>query len=113
MPAFAGMVSPAVVVRPKTEEMSKLVAELERGTAGNVVIEMGIALYRLAGRLDRSEFIDLARLAEQIERRELSAEFMREWDQFLATFGWRGPMETDLASPRYADAPALLCDRCL
>src|SRR3546814_12920288 len=27
--------------------------------------------------------------------------------KFLATFGWRGPMEMDLASPRYADAPQL------
>src|SRR3546814_17928889 len=32
---------------------------------------------------------------------------MREWDKFLATFGWCGPMEMDLASPRYADAPQL------
>jgi pyruvate,water dikinase len=108
MPALvAGMVSPGLIVRPKTDEMRDLVTRLERGATGNVVVEMGIALYRLAGRLDRSEFADLDRLAERIRQRELPAEFMREWDQFLATFGWRGPMEMDLASPRYADAPQL------
>src|SRR3546814_8814596 len=68
---------------------------------------MGIALYRLAGYLERSDFNDLDQLAVRIEQRQLSAEFMREWDKFLATFGWRGPMEMDLASPRYADAPQL------
>jgi len=107
MPAFVGMVSPAVVVRPKTKEMKELVAKLERGATNNVVVEMGIALYRLARHLDRPDFSDLGRLTERIERRELSAEFMREWDQFLAAYGWRGPMETDLASPRYADTPSL------
>src|SRR3546814_20953674 len=66
---------------------------------------MGIALYRLAGYLERSDFNDLDQLAVRIEQRQLSAEFMREWDKFLATFGWRGPLEMDLASPRYADAP--------
>src|SRR3546814_3976091 len=59
---------------------------------------MGIALYRLAGYLERSDFNDLDQLAVRIEQRQLSAEFMREWDKFLATFGWRGPMEMDLAS---------------
>ena len=105
--ALVGMVSPSLVVRPKTKEMSELVAKLERGATGNVVVEMGIALYRLAGHLDRSDFNDLDRLADRVAQRELSAEFMREWDQFLATYGWRGPMEMDLASPRYADAPSL------
>lgn len=104
---LVGMVPPALVVRPKTKEMRELVARLGRGTTGNVVVEMGIALYRLAGRLDRSGPGDLDRLAERIEQRELQEAFMTEWDRFLATFGWRGPMEMDLASPRYADAPRL------
>jgi pyruvate,water dikinase len=34
-------------------------------------------------------------------------EFLVAWDTFLSTFGWRGPMEMDLASPRYADDPRL------
>ncbi len=104
---LAGMVSPALVVRSKSEAMRALVAKLERGATGNVVVEMGVALYRLAGRLDKSEFADLNSLAERIQKRELPPAFMREWDNFVSRFGWRGPMEMDLASPRYADAPHL------
>ncbi|MGY6587292.1 MAG: PEP/pyruvate-binding domain-containing protein [Wenzhouxiangella sp.] len=104
---LVGTVSPALVVRPKSKEMSDLVARLGRGATGNVVIEMGIALYRLAGRLDQSDLDDLDRLAERIEQRKLPAEFMAEWERFLSTYGWRGPMEMDLASPRYADDSGL------
>lgn len=103
----AGMMSPTLVVRPKTKEMSELIAKLERGAMNNVVVEMGIALYRLAERLDRAEFDDMDRLAQRIQKRELPAGFMKEWDHFNARFGWRGPTEMDLASPRYADAPQL------
>jgi hypothetical protein len=101
------MVPPALVVRPKTEEMSDLAAKLGMGAPGNVVVEMGIALDRLAQRLAPSDFDDLDRLAHRIEQRRLPAEVMREWDHFLSKFGWRGPLEMDLASPRYADDPRL------
>lgn len=108
MPIFlAGMASPHLVVPRKNAPLSALADKLRLGTRGNVVVEMGIALYRLAKRLDRSDFGDLDRLAERIERRELPAELLREWDDFLATYGWRGPLEMDLASPRYADDPRL------
>src|SRR3546814_13110142 len=67
------MVPPALVVRPKTKAMGELVAKLERGAKGNIVVEMGIALYRLAGYLERSDFNDLDQLAVRIEQRQLSA----------------------------------------
>jgi len=46
-------------------------------------------------------------LAERIENRQMSAEFLSAWDAFLSKFGCRGPLEMDLASPRYADDPVL------
>jgi rifampicin phosphotransferase len=85
-----------------------LAEQLERGVPGNVVVEMGIALYRLAHLVDRPDFDDLSRLAEKIERRQVPAEFLSAWDDFLARFGGRGPQEMDLASPRYADDPRLM-----
>ncbi|MEE9280981.1 MAG: PEP-utilizing enzyme, partial [Myxococcota bacterium] len=81
--------------------------KLKRGFTGNVVVEMGIALFRLAKLLDRSELDDQTRLAERIQNREMSAEFLEAWDAFLEKFGCRGPLEMDLASPRYADDPSL------
>lgn len=102
-----GMVSPDLVIRPKTKALSDLAGKLRKGATGNVVVEMGIALYRLARRLDRSDFLDLDQLAERIVCRQMPTEFLREWEDFVSNFGWRGPLEMDLASPRYADDPLL------
>ncbi len=108
MPALmAGLLPPDRVVGRKTAETEALVAKLKRGYTGNVVVEMGIALFRLAGLLDRSEFDDLDRLVQRIAQRHLPAEFLDAWDGFRWRFGCRGPLEMDLASPRYADDPRL------
>ncbi len=68
---------------------------------------MGIALFRLAQLLDPSDFEDLAELAARVESRQMSAQFLNAWDTFLSKYGWRGPLEMDQASPRYADDPGL------
>ncbi|MEE9253393.1 MAG: PEP-utilizing enzyme, partial [Pseudomonadales bacterium] len=73
----------------------------------NVVVEMGIALYRLAKLLEPPDFQDLSRLAAQIESRQMPRKFLDAWDAFMERHGCRGPLEMDLASPRYADDPAL------
>jgi pyruvate,water dikinase len=91
----------------KSAETRALATKLTLGFDGDVVVEMGVALYRLAKLLDRADFEDLTALAERIERRGLPPEFMSAWDAFLARYGWRGPLEMDLASPRYADDPRL------
>ncbi|MCJ8272944.1 MAG: PEP-utilizing enzyme, partial [Psychrosphaera sp.] len=54
-----------------------------------------------------SAFDDLTQLAERIENRQMSEEFLNAWDDFLSKYGWRGPLEMDMASPRYADAPSI------
>ncbi len=95
------------VVGKKSAEAQALAEKLQLGFTGDVVVEMGIALFRLAKLLDSSDFEDLIRLAERVENRQMSAEFLSAWDAFLATYGWRGPLEMDLASPRYADNPGL------
>ncbi len=105
--AFFAQSSIDRVVGRKSAEMQALAQKLKMGFEGDVVIEMGIALYRMAELLNPSDFEDLDRLAERIERREMPAEFLSAWDEFLATYGWRGPLEMDQASPRYADDPRL------
>lgn len=104
---LVGMLPPTMAVLGKSDEEKALADQLTRGATDNVVVEMGIALYRLAQLLGPSDFDDLDRLAERVERREVPAEFLDAWDEFLAQFGWRGPQETDLASPRYGDDPRL------
>ena len=95
------------VIRTKSTEEKALAQKLKLGFTGNVVVEMGIGLFRLARLLDRSDFEDLRRLAKRVESRHMSAEFLRAWDAFISTYGCRGPMEMDLASPHYADDPGL------
>lgn len=112
MPALmAGLVSPRCVIPKNSEAAKSLGDKLRRGFTGNLVVEQGIALFRLAKLLDRSDFTDVASLAERIENRELSTEFMSEWDAFLQRFGCRGPREMDVASPRYADDPTLALEQ--
>lgn len=104
---LVGQVSPGFMIGRKRQEMRALAARVSLGTPGNIVVEMGIAMYRLATRLEVSDFHDLDKLADRIERGQVPAAFLEAWNDFLANFGWRGPMEMDLASPRYADDPHL------
>lgn len=104
---LAGMVSPNLVIRRKTASERALTDKLRRGVTGNVVVEMGIALHRLSKLLDPSEFEDLPQLAQRIEHRQVSPALLSAWDDFLMRFGCRGPLETDIANPRYADDPTL------
>ncbi len=102
-----GLMSADPVVCKNSAEAEALAQKLKWGFTGNVVVEMGIALFRLARLLDRSDLEDLTRLAQRIEKRQMSAEFLSGWDAFLSKFGCRGPLEMDLASPRYADDSSL------
>ncbi|MEJ2157304.1 MAG: PEP/pyruvate-binding domain-containing protein [Desulfobacteraceae bacterium] len=108
MSALIALASVDLVVRRKPAEEKAMAEKLKLGFTGNVVVEMGIALFRLAKLLDRSDVEDLNRLAERIENRQMSTAFLRAWDAFISTYGCRGPMEMDLASPHYGDDPCLV-----
>jgi len=54
----------------------RMVREMFGVMMSALVVEMGIALYRLAGRLDRPEFGDLDRRAARIDQRERPTELM-------------------------------------
>ncbi|MDE0658380.1 MAG: PEP-utilizing enzyme [Gammaproteobacteria bacterium] len=79
-----------------------------RGGGDELVLEMGLAMYRLARMLPGSAFGDLPALAVRIEARRMPAAFLARWDDFLHRFGCRGPLEMDLANPKYGDDPDLV-----
>jgi len=79
-----------------------------RGGGDELVLEMGLAMYRLTRLLPASAFRDPAALAERIAAREAPEDFLAGWDDFLQRFGCRGPLEMDLANPKYGDDPQLL-----
>lgn len=70
-----------------------LLNKLERALPNNVTTEMGLALYHLS----------------QMESG--STLFAAEWQTFMNLYGHRGPVEFDIASPRYRDAPQMLLDQ--
>jgi len=108
MPAFvAGTLPLGGVTGARHPERKALADALATGATDNVVVEMGISLRRLAALLEPGDWRDLEQVARRIEQRKMPSAFMEAWDRFLAAFGWRGPLESDVASPRYADDPRL------
>lgn len=105
--ASVGAIAMVDVLVGKSAEGKALGDKLKRGFTGNIVVEMGITLFRLAKMLPPSDFDDLDQLVERINTRQMPAQFCHAWDAFMAKFGCRGPLEMDLASPRYADDPVL------
>ena len=79
-----------------------------RGGGDELVLEMGLAMYRLTRLLPARAFSDPVALAERIAARDAPADFLAGWDDFLQRFGCRGPLEMDLANPKYGDDPQLL-----
>ncbi|MFN7696134.1 MAG: PEP/pyruvate-binding domain-containing protein [Burkholderiales bacterium] len=89
---------------------AEVLSQLERGVAGNVVVAMSLEMHKLANTLARSLSQPLpppSVLAERLANKDLPEAFLIDWTEFTERHGCRGPMEMDVACPRYADDPAL------
>ncbi len=81
--------------------------KLDRGFEGNVVVAMSLEMYRLARQIEPGQHLDAQELERLVNSKGLPTPFMEAWNGFIRQFGSRGPMEMDLAHPRYADAPLI------
>ena len=95
------------LIDPSSSRHRRLAMDI-RGGGDELVLEMGLAMYRLTRLLPASAFSDPVALAERIAAREAPADFLAGWDDFLGRFGCRGPLEMDLANPKYGDDALLL-----
>ena len=78
------------------------------GSQGDdLVLRMGLAIYDLAQLLPTAEFADIDGLAAKLRRRDLPEAFLTGWDDFARRFGCRGPLEMELANPKFGEAPEL------
>ena len=78
------------------------------GSQGDdLVLRMGLAIYDLAQLLPAAEFADIDGLAAKLRRRDLPEAFLTGWDDFARRFGCRGPLEMELANPKFGEAPEL------
>jgi len=50
----------------------------------------------------------LKKLKDKIDRKSLPEEFMAKWDEFMKLYGFRGPREVDIKTPRYQDNPKIV-----
>ncbi|PWF39448.1 PEP/pyruvate-binding domain-containing protein [Massilia glaciei] len=97
-----------MLARKNSPEELELAGRLTRGIGGNVVVDMGILIFRMARMLDAADYADLPALAARIGRRQMAPGFLDAWDRFMARFGCRGPGEMDLANAHYADDPLIV-----
>ena len=84
---------------------------LGRALPHNITIEMGLAMYRLAGFKEIAECASGEVFASKLKARSFSPEFLEAWDTFMEQYGFRGPMEMDVAAPRFWERPVLFSDQ--
>ncbi|MEW6282078.1 MAG: PEP/pyruvate-binding domain-containing protein [Candidatus Eremiobacterota bacterium] len=85
------------------------VGQLDVALPGNLTVEMGLELYRLACLLPQG--ITREELERRLGQGHLDREFLDGWAAFLEEYGHRGPQELDIRSPRYREDPGMLLEQ--
>jgi len=83
------------------ESVQEHLRSIERSFPNNVTIEMGLLLYKLSQFPDVRQTDTAEEFVQKLDANQLSPEFMQTWQNFMDTYGFRGPKELDLATPRY------------
>ncbi len=110
---MGGVLAQLLLLRiAKKQGMMREAEATMRGLSGNVTTEMDLAVGDLADLVRQSPT-----LMAQLQNGELEAAlqtavsdpaaqpFQQAWQQFLQTYGMRGPSEIDLSRPRWQDEP--------
>ncbi|KAL9178428.1 hypothetical protein ACHAXT_003758 [Thalassiosira profunda] len=106
----------------KTEQVRSEYDALCGGYEGDELMEMNIALYRLANTLsssvwDQYDHDQLHLLAERVQMNlegtmeDLPSDFLSEWTTFMDRYGFDGDDQLFISPPRYSDNPAMLLAR--
>jgi pyruvate,water dikinase len=74
---------------------------IEQSFPNNVTIEMGLLLYELSQFAEVQETGTAEAFVLKLDSGQGSADFMQKWQTFIEDYGFRGPKELDLATPRY------------
>jgi pyruvate,water dikinase len=78
---------------------------IEQSFPNNVTIEMGLLLYELSQFPDVRQTDTAQEFVQKLDAKQLSPEFMQKWQLFIDDYGFRGPKELDVATPRYYEKP--------
>jgi len=106
MHIYGGLRALDRLIDASSEEQRRLADAIKSG-ADDLVFEMGIALHHLSTLLPADACDDVDTLERSLVGRRLPQEFLAAWDEFIERFGCRGPLEMELACPKYGDNPGV------
>jgi len=78
---------------------------IEQAFPHNVTIEMGMLLFELSQFSEIQKIGNEDTFSEMLNNGRFSTEFMDKWRFFIKKYGFRGPREIDVATPRYYEKP--------
>ena len=88
------------------EEFKEYFPKLELSLPNNMTTEMGMAIFRMAKLLPSG--LNAEEIHDGIEHTTLPQPFLSAWRQFIDEYGFRGPLEVDVATARYRENPPLV-----
>jgi pyruvate,water dikinase len=87
------------------ESVQEHLRSIEKAFPDNVTIDMGLLLYELSQFPDVRQTGTAQEFVQKLDANQLSPEFMQKWQLFIDDYGFRGPKELDVATPRYYEKP--------
>ncbi len=87
------------------ETVQEHLRSIEQSFPNNVTIEMGLLLYELSQFPDVQQTATAQEFVQKLDANQHSPEFMQKWQLFINDYGFRGPKELDVATPRYYEKP--------
>lgn len=95
----------------KENEYIGLIDSIDRALPYNATVELNKRIYKLTNLMDKADLSDTENLIDKITNRDLSKEFLDEWDSFMKKFGFRGPREIDVKTAHYSENWNILIDQ--
>jgi len=93
------------IFKNEPDTVQEHLQSIERSFPNNVTIEMGLVLYELSQFPDVQQIGTAQEFVQKLDANQLSPEFMQKWQLFMDDYGFRGPKELDIATPRYYEKP--------
>lgn len=98
------------IFKNEPEAVQAHLRSIEQSFPNNVTIEMGLLLYELSQFPEVQQTGTAQEFVQKLAANQLSPEFMQKWGMFMDDYGFRGPKELDIATPRYYEKPAEVFD---
>ncbi len=95
----------------KMPAYSDLIIDVQKSFPGNVTMEMGFSMYDLSRFDEVKKSRDYGEFIKGLEGKSFSSEFMSLWEDFMRKYGFRAPMELDVASEKPYENPKLIFDQ--